>query len=740
MPPSIPASALQAPASSPTSQVPYPDPARVNLRWALALLDGLIAGGVEHLVLSPGSRSTPVVLAGQRRPDLTLTPILDERSAAFFALGLARASGRPVALLATSGSAPAHWYPAVMEANEAGIPLILLSADRPPELRGWGANQTTDQTRLFGVQVRDFFDPGAPVDDPGIRRAVTALGYRAAARSQGRQPGPVHINLPFREPLVPRGECGPDSDQLLSLSPSQPLSPPTDAINLPPAASGAEDEYTDQMPGPEPKTRYIPPGAHSLGQAACERGQLALDGTATIPGPPASQRMLTAANQLRSILASLPPGLGARLRGRGLIYCGPDNPRPGFRAAVLRCAAALGVPVLADPLSELRFGQTVENDGGQATRTDCANHHEAAGHAPDNERLARDFHANARQTDFVRAARTDPGHAAKTHFSHVACTDSTSSPLISRYKSLIRNPAAARALRPDWVLRFGRAPISRTVLEWLPRIPLLLVDPAGRWSDPAHDLALPDSLHLELDPVALCAALAAAPPAPADPEWLALWTRAEARLTSLTTDYLAQVPWCEAHLITDLVDRLPAGEGLLCANSLPIRQFETWSGTRSAPLTVFGNRGLSGIDGQLSTLAGLNAAGPPTTGLLGDLSFLHDLSGLILARDLPRPCILINNGGGRIFDYLPQHGLPDFERLWRTPQSVDLGALCQAFGLRHRRVSDAASWRAALAEGLTGKRGLIIEVLIDADQSREVHLQFRRRVAEAELLSTESRY
>ena len=148
-----------------------PDRACVNLRWALALLDGLIDGGVEHLVLSPGSRSTPVVLAAQRRPALMLTPILDERSAAFFALGLARASGRPVALLATSGSGPAHWYPAVMEANEAGLPLILLSADRPPELRGWGANQTTDQTRLFGVQVRDFFAPGAPVDDPGVRRA-----------------------------------------------------------------------------------------------------------------------------------------------------------------------------------------------------------------------------------------------------------------------------------------------------------------------------------------------------------------------------------------------------------------------------------------------------------------------------------------------------------------------------------------------------------------------------------------
>lgn len=586
------------------------DPACIGVRWCLALLDGLMAGGVRQLVLSPGSRSTPVVLAAQWRPALTLTPILDERSAAFYALGLARASGRPVALLATSGSAPAHWYPAVMEANESGVPLVLLSADRPPELRGWGANQTTDQTRLFGTQVREFHDPGAPVDGPDIRRTLTALGRRAAAVSQGRRPGPVHINLPLREPLVPRADCGQEA--------CPPACPPT-----------------------------------------------------TMTDPAASPRMPI----------TLPPGLGELLRGRGLIYCGPDTSRPHFPAAVLRCAAVLGVPVLADPLSELRFGAWMET--GMET---------GVGSGP--------------------------------------------SPLITRYKSLVRNPRAAQALRPDWVLRFGRAPISRTVLEWLPGTPLILVDPAGRWPDPAHDLALDRSLHLDLDPVALCEALTADPPHPADPSWLATWTTAEARLGALAADYLAAAPWCEAHLIVDLVARLPAGEGLLCANSLPIRQFETWSGTREAPLTVFGNRGLSGIDGQLSTLAGLHAAGLPTTGLLGDLSFLHDLSGLMLAPRLDRPCIVVNNGGGRIFDYLSQRGLPDYERLWRTPRPIDIGALAGTFGLSHRRVSDAAGWRSALADGLAGAPGLIIEVMIDAAQSQEVHLQFRQRVAAADLLAS----
>jgi len=642
-----------------------PDPACLGLRWALSLIDGLLAGGVRELVLSPGSRSTPLVLAAQRRPALNLTPILDERSAAFYALGLARAGRRPVALLATSGSAPAHWYPAVMEANEAGIPLILLSADRPPQVRGWGANQTTDQTRLFGTQVREFHDPGTPVDLPGAFQALRALGRRAAAVSQGRRPGPVHINVPLNEPLVPRGDCNLAAPDHPDWPEQGRLAGAAAPVLAPRAVSDLDLEQT----APSLAFAITPPSAPSPigeGGAAFHQG-------ARFPASPGGR------GQGEGSLIGYPEAISERLQGPGIIYCGPDHPRPGFPAAVMACAAALGVPVLADPLSELRFGAP-------------------SGPAP--------------------------------------------SPLITRYKSLIRNPSAAAALRPAWVLRFGRAPISRTVLEWLPGIPLILVDPAERWSDPGHELAQDSSLHLTLDPVALCQTLAAHPPCPADPAWLAQWTLAENRLTALTQDYLATAPWCEAQLIRDLVASLPAGEGLLCANSLPIRQFETWSGTRVAPLQAFGNRGLSGIDGQLSTLAGLNEAGIATTGLLGDLSFLHDLSGLMLTARLHRPCILINNGGGRIFDYLPQHGLPDFERLWRTPRPVNIGALAGAFGLRHRQVSDAQAWRAALNEGLgddpaeapSTAGGLIIEVMIDAYLSQEVHFAFRRRVAETDLL------
>jgi 2-succinyl-5-enolpyruvyl-6-hydroxy-3-cyclohexene-1-carboxylate synthase len=577
------------------------DPAETALRWCLALVDGLMAGGMRHLVLSPGSRSTPMVLAAQARPGLALTPILDERSAAFYALGLARSSGRPVGLLATSGSAPAHWYPAVIESETAGVPLVLISADRPPELCGWGANQTIDQTRLFGTLVRAFHDPGAPVGLAAARRAVHRLGLRAAAQAQGRDPGPVHINLPLREPLVPERLLRGDA-----LKVEDPLAPE--------AISAVRPEVS---------------------------------------------------------AVSLPQALLRRLVGRGLIYCGPGEAGDDLAGALWSCAAALGVPVLTDPLSGLRF-----------------------------------------------APAGDPA----------------ASPRVGRYKLIVRNPAAARALRPDWVLHLGRPAISKTVGEWLAGIPRVLVDPAGRWGDPGHDLAL----HLDADPVALCRGLAAEPPRPADPGWLAGWRGAEARAESLTLDYLETAPWCEAQLIRDLVARLPKGEGLLCGNSLPIRQLETWAGARQSALRLFGNRGASGIDGQTSTLAGLNRGGVPTSGLLGDLSFLHDLSGLLLLAPLDRPLVVLNNGGGRIFDYLPQAGLPGLERLWRTPRPVPLGDLVRPFGLGHLEIGDQTGWDQAWAETrsavATGAPCPVIEARIDAATSQAMHLDFRRLVSESRLL------
>jgi 2-succinyl-5-enolpyruvyl-6-hydroxy-3-cyclohexene-1-carboxylate synthase len=581
-----------------------------NLRWALALLDGLVAGGMRQLVFSPGSRSTPLLLAAQRQPDLELTPILDERSAAFFALGLARASGRPVGVLCTSGSALAHWFPAVIEAYESEIPLILMSADRPPELRGWGANQTIDQTRLFGGFVREFHDPGPAETSGEALKTMRALGARAAAVSLGNWPGPVHLNLPFREPLVPHANCVATSNPLPTLS---------RANHLKTARNTAE--------------------SHNWGEEVDDW-----------------KRDLT-----------------QMMGGRGLICCGPGtcsprdtlNANPSFGEALWACAERLAVPVLCDPLSGLRFGS------GSLHR-------------------------------------------------------------ITRYDSLLRQPETAAALKPDWILRIGRAPVSKTLLHWLADIPTILVDPGQGWSDPNKDVRV----RVNADATSFCGWLATLAQdgtrTRCDPAWPRQWAAHEQQLSDFIAAYLADAPWCEAQMLTELLAQLPAGDGLLCANSMPIRQLDTWSGSRTAALGIFGNRGASGIDGQSSTLAGLNASGIPITGLLGDLSFFHDLSGLLLLRQLERPCIVLNNGGGRIFDYLPQYGLPDFERLWRTPIDLELGALLRPFGIPHRAVTTGAEFRAALRECLNPSAGHgqcgVIEVRLDATVSRTVHHQFWREL------------
>jgi len=155
-------------------------------------------------VISPGSRSTPLALALLRKAEIEVSVIVDERSAAFFALGAAQAAGTPVVLLCTSGTAAANYHPAICEADESAVPLVVLTADRPPELRGIGAGQTIDQVKLYGESVRWFCEVGThETDDDGLLhyRSVACRGL-AAARGETR-PGPVHLNLPWREPLAP---------------------------------------------------------------------------------------------------------------------------------------------------------------------------------------------------------------------------------------------------------------------------------------------------------------------------------------------------------------------------------------------------------------------------------------------------------------------------------------------------------------------------------------------------------
>jgi 2-succinyl-5-enolpyruvyl-6-hydroxy-3-cyclohexene-1-carboxylate synthase len=284
--------------------------------FGTVFVDELIRCGLREAVLAPGSRSAPLAMAlfdraaapalAGGRADLRLHVRIDERSASFLGLGLAKASRRPVVLVCTSGTAAAHFHAAVIEADEAGVPLIVLTADRPPELRGTGTSQTIDQLKLYGGAVRWFCEAGVPEERPGMVRYWRSLACRAWAMASGGAgsfPGPVHVNLPLRDPLVPD-----------------------------PADEGGWPEPLEGRPDGAPWT--------SLGPAS---------GT----GPSMYQR----AASIQPIGTSMRPrDDGAILlewAERGVVVCGDGDYDPG---PLLGLAEAAGWPVLAEPSSSARRG------------------------------------------------------------------------------------------------------------------------------------------------------------------------------------------------------------------------------------------------------------------------------------------------------------------------------------------------------------------------------------------------
>lgn len=561
------------------------DIAAANLRWAMALVDGLAAAGVGHAVISPGSRSTPLALACLRHPRLRTWIQVDERSAGFFALGLSKADRRPVALVCTSGSAPANWFPAVIEANHGLIPLILLTADRPPELRDCGANQAIDQVRLFGGQVRASHElPPAEMTAAALKN-LGWLAVRAVDQSRWPLPGPVHINVPLREPLVP---------------------------------SGALPEYAVAA---KPKTVSYP---------------------AMLPPADEIARWATA------------------LSGRpGLIVCGEGEYREGFPAALAQLAEQLACPVLADPLSNLRFG------------------------AHDRSRI------------------------------------------FSRYDAFLRCPGFTEAHRPEWVLRFGAMPVSRQLQNYLAactEATHFLVESHGRWPDPLH---LTTRL-LRADADGVCAALVAARPLPAPAAWLEDFAAEERRAAGLAQ---ASAKPIEAEVVESLLHQL-AGGCLFSGNSMAIRDLDNFAAGGEAPLRIVGNRGASGIDGNVSTALGLCAAlGRPVTALLGDLAFYHDMNGLLAARGLNITFVVLNNGGGGIFSYLPQSELEDFERAWLTPIELDFSHAARMYALEYRKVECGEDFDAALAAALEHDGPDLIEVTVDREVSVSRHKDYWAAVA-----------
>ncbi len=588
-----------------------------------AFTDELARCGVRHAVVCPGSRSTPLALALAETPAIRLWMHVDERSAAYFGLGLAKRTGAPVALLCSSGTAAANFLPAIVEAHLSHVPLVVLTADRPHELRDCGAPQAIDQNRLYGAFAKWFADVALPEAADDALRYIRTLADRAVATARATPAGPVHLNFPLREPLTP--DPGP----------------------LPPA--DARDPVAWQgRPGGAPYTRVTeaPPAAASAADIA----------------------------RIAAIIQATP---------RGLLIAGP-----GLAAEQVESLTALarhtGYPLLADPLSQAR--SCLSADGT----------------------------------------------------------------VLSSYDAFLRSDRFAAAAVPQLVLRFGAMPTSKPLLLYLNRYPIcarIVVGLPGTWEEPTQLAS--EMIHCE--PAAFChdlgIALAGLPETDhggAQTAWLAAWSRADQITRESLAAAMRRFPALfEGRVFAELAELLPDGAQLVVGNSMPVRDCDTFFWPNGKRIHVYGNRGANGIDGVVSTALGLAAASDgdasdgdasdgdaPTVLVIGDLSFYHDLNGLLAARPhgLNLTIVLVNNDGGGIFSFLPQADHPDhFEQLFGTPAGLDFSHAVHMYGGDFTRIAEWDAFRAALRDGMSG--GLhVVEVPTERASNVALHRELWRGV------------
>ncbi len=592
-----------------------------NAIWARAFLEELARSGVREVCVAPGSRSTPLVLAAAESGLFRMFSIVDERSAGFFALGVAKKANRPAAVITTSGTAAANLYPAVIEACQGEVPLLVLTADRPHRLRDTDGNQAMDQLRLFGAFPRAFFEVEPPrLDGPAIRH-LRALAGRAVFLAMGPPRGPVHLNFPFEKPLEPVAHL---------------------PGHLEPGPSLGEEleEFGDRHP-----------------RAGVGRP----DGEAFTQVSP--RAILVPEAELDRVRSAMEAGV------RGVIVAGPVPNAEEVGPAVLALSAAKGIPVLADPLSGARF---VPSEGAT---------------------------------------------------------------VVNGYDFFLRSERAREILAPDFVLRVGGSPTSAALLRYLEEASnayQVVVDDGHRWKDhlaSAHD-------YLTGSPARILPQLTKGPGPSQESGWTQLWAEAEAR-TRRTLESGEPGELLEGEILAAVTEALPEGADLLVASSMPIRDLDAFSGSRETGIQVFGNRGVSGIDGLVSTTLGISQGSdvsPPTVGVLGDLAFFHDMNGLLGLKDLQARVVLVvvNNDGGGIFHTLPvREHEPAFTRFFATPHGLDFGKAADLYGIRYGRADTLQGFRAEFSKVLDARGPAILEVRTDRRKTHEGRARMIKNVVGA---------
>ena len=610
--------------------------------YIAALVDEFYQLGVRHAVFSPGSRSTTMAMLFTEYEGFETYMNIDERSASFMALGIAKAHKEPTMLVCTSGSAVAHYLPAILEAQYSGVPLIVLSADRPYTLLHTGAPQTVDQQKIFGTAVNYYEELAVPQDEH-YYTYPRQVARKAYMKAMDIKKGPVHINVPLFEPLVPEldrkhFEVGRSTYKVFKPNYGDVFSYQNRSNNT---SNVSDVSYTKNT----------------------------------------TDNSANNANNFNLLLAQYK---------RVLILAGPQINADEVES-IHSFAENLQAPILADPLSNVRRCHK--------TGAIVANH------------------------DVASNLNNDTDMIQKKHFSDV---------VISTYDAFLADKDLWPVLKPDCVIQFGQIVVSKRVQQMVAswdNVEYIEINPTMDSMNPTGKT----TMHMQASIDMFTHLFAVKNESNA---YLNRWQRLDVAGKAQLSTAIEEPSCFEGRTIRELQQHISDNSQVLVANSMTIRDFDYFWFSGESDAVLYGNRGVNGIDGTVSTALGLATNHQPTYLVMGDLSLFHDLNGLAVAKthNLNLTIILHNNDGGGIFEYLPQKGTKHFDYLFSTSQGLDYSGAAKLYGCGYTKISSPDELVSVLAKVSKESGVHIIEIPTDREYSRQLHRKYTKVSVDMEAL------
>lgn len=631
--------------------------------YIAALVDEFYQLGVRNAVFSPGSRSTTMAMLFTEYEGFETYMNIDERSASFMALGIAKAYKEPTVLVCTSGSAVAHYLPAILEAQYSGVPLIVLSADRPHTLLHVGAPQTVDQQKIFGTAVNYYEELAVPQEDH-YYTYPRQVARKAYMKAMDIKKGPVHINVPLFEPLVPEldrkhFEVGRSTYKVFKPNYGDVFSYQNRSNNTSNASNTSNTSNASN--------------ASNVSNVS--------DVSYTKNTTDNSANNANNANNFNLLLAQYK---------RVLILAGPQINVDEVES-IHSFAENLQAPILADPLSNVRR---------------C----HKAGAIDDNHEVASN----------------------RSNDTNMTQDKQVSDVVISTYDAFLADKELWPVLKPDCVIQFGQIVVSKRVQQMVAswdNVENIEVNPTMDSMNPTGKT----TMHMQASIDMFTHLFAVKNESNA---YLNRWQRLEVAGKAQLSTAIEEPSSFEGRTIRELQQHIPDNSQVLVANSMTIRDFDYFWFSGESDAVLYGNRGVNGIDGTVSTALGLATNGKSTYLVTGDLSLFHDLNGLAVAKtqNLNLTIILHNNDGGGIFEYLPQKGTKHFDYLFSTSQGLDYSGAAKLYGCGYTKIINPDELSRVLAKVSTESGVHIIEIPTDREYSRQLHKKYTKVSVDMEAL------